>query len=230
MNTQHLRERMVEEQLRARGIRHEGVLDAMREVPRDEFVPKATAEWAYEDLPLPIGEGQTISQPYTVATMAEMLELKPTDKVLDVGTGSGYAAAVMSRIVRAVYSMERHEALAESAAQKLKSLGYDNVHVRHGDGTLGWPEHAPFDAIMVAAGGVSVPRPLLEQLTVGGRLVIPIGESDRGQKLQRIRRTSEEEYKSEDLGAVRFVPLIGEAGSPAGKSSGLLRFFKNRHQ
>ncbi len=206
------RERMVETQLRTRGIRDEAVLEAMRAVPREAFIAGELAEFAYEDAPLPIEAGQTISQPYIVAAMLVALEIAPHHRVLEVGTGSGYAAAVLSRVAADVYTIERHAELAEAAERRLHTLGYANVHVRHGDGTLGWPEHAPYDAIMVAAGGPEVPEPLLEQLAVGGRLVIPIGPTPRLQKLVRVTRTGDDSYTREDLGDVRFVPLVGAQG------------------
>lgn len=196
------------------------VLQAMRDVAREDFVGIDLSEFAYEDTPLPIEEGQTISQPFMVALMTEALELKEGDRVLEIGTGSGYAAAVLSRIAAEVYTVERMASLAHLSAKRLVKAGYDNVHVLHGDGTLGWPEKAPFDAIVVAAGGPEVPKPLLEQLAVGGRLVIPAGPTTREQTLLRIRRTSKKEYAQEDLGAVRFVPLIGAEGwegPPAGE-------------
>jgi protein-L-isoaspartate(D-aspartate) O-methyltransferase len=206
-----LRREMVRRQLAARGISDRRVLAAMAEVPREAFVPERLAEFAYEDTPLPIEEEQTISQPYIVATMAEALELGPEDRVLEVGAGSGYAAAVLSRLAREVYAIERHAALARLAAERCARLGYTNVRVRHGDGTLGWPEHAPYDAIAVAAGGPDVPPALLEQLAPGGRLVIPIGTDPRLQTLVRVRRR-DGDFEREELGAVRFVPLVGAQG------------------
>ncbi len=206
---------MVERQLIARGIHDERVLAAMRDVPREAFIAGELAEFAYEDAPLPIEAAQTISQPYIVAVMTAALELRPHERALEVGTGSGYAAAVLSRVAAEVYTIERHQELAEAAERRLRSLGFSNVHVRHGDGTLGWPEHAPYDAIVVAAGGPDVPEALLAQLTVGGRLVIPIGDTPREQHLVRVRRHGPSDYRREELGAVRFVPLIGAAGWPA---------------
>jgi protein-L-isoaspartate(D-aspartate) O-methyltransferase len=206
------RERMVEQQLARRGIRDERVLAAMRRVPREAFVAPGMEEFAYEDNPLSIGEGQTISQPYVVALMTEAAEVKPGDRVLDIGTGSGYAAAVLAEIVDAVHTVERHHALAESAKRRLSWLGYRNIAVRHGDGTLGWPEAAPFDAIVVAAGGPDIPLSLRGQLMVGGRLVIPIGHDRETQRLVKLVRTGEDTYREEDLGAVRFVPLVGIHG------------------
>jgi protein-L-isoaspartate(D-aspartate) O-methyltransferase len=203
------RERMVTRQLAARGIRDERVLAAMREVPREEFVSPVYAGSAYDDGPLPIECGQTISQPYIVALMAEALQLRPQDRVLEVGTGSGYAAAVLSRLTREVYTVERHGKLADSARERLARLGYANVRVLHGDGLRGWPEHAPFDAISVAAGGRDVPPALAEQLAPDGRLVIPVGPDDGLQQLVRVRRRANGSgLDREDLADVRFVPLL----------------------
>jgi protein-L-isoaspartate(D-aspartate) O-methyltransferase len=210
-NLDRTRDIMIEKHLKARGVRNPAVLEAMREVPREEFVGEAMAEFAYEDSPLPIGEGQTISQPYIVAVMTEMLEPSGGDRILEVGTGSGYAAAILSRIVQEVYTVERHRDLAQTAQERLRRLGYDNIYVRRADGTLGWPEHAPYDAILVTAAGPDVPQPLKEQLAVGGRLVVPTGSS-RTQQLVRIRRTTDNDYEHEDLLGVRFVPLVGAAG------------------
>ena len=204
-------EAMVTWQIAARGITDAAVLEAMRSVPRHAFVPEDLVEYAYADSPLPIGEAQTISQPYIVALMAEALELAPDDRVLEIGTGSGYAAAVLAEIADEVYTVERHGTLAENARALFDELEYENVHVLHGDGSLGWPEHAPYDAIVVAAGGPEVPQPLKEQLAIGGRLVIPVGRVSRLQKLLLVRRTDEENYAMEDLGAVQFVPLVGAA-------------------
>jgi len=198
--------------LRRQGIRDKAVLDAMATVPREKFVGIHLLEFAYDDTPLPIEEGQTISQPYIVALMSEALQLKPDDRVLEIGTGSGYAAAILSRLAREVYTVERHHSLAQLAEGRMKDLKYDNVKVLCGDGTLGWPEHAPYDGIVVAAGGPDAPRSLIEQLGIGGRLVIPIGPSTTEQMLLRITRINDEEVEVEELGAVRFVPLIGEEG------------------
>ena len=206
------RERMVESELRMLGIRDEAVLHAMRTVPREEFVSETIREFAYRNAPLPIGSGQTISQPLIVAYMAEALELAPHERVLEIGTGSGYASAVLSRIARDVFTVERHGELADTAKERLERLGYGNVHVRHADGTRGWPEEAPFDAIIVAAGGSGVPPALLQQLRIGGRLVIPIGEQKESQQLIRVVRRGDDQFEYEELGAVRFVPLIGEGG------------------
>lgn len=203
---------MVARQIAGRGIKDRHVLDAMRRVPREAFVGEGMAEFAYEDSPLPIAEGQTISQPYIVALMIEAAKLRPGDTVLDVGTGSGYAAAVLSRIAGRVYTIERHRKLSEIARKRFVTLHYDNIDVRRGDGTLGWPEAAPFDAILVAAGGPEVPEALRRQLKIGGRLIIPIGNLGSGQELVRVTREGEDEFREEDLGGVAFVPLIGEQG------------------
>jgi protein-L-isoaspartate(D-aspartate) O-methyltransferase len=212
MNPAIERKKMVRHQILHRGIDDEAVLGAMGEVPREVFVPDKLREFAYSDAPLPVDEGQTISQPYIVALMAAELRVRPGDRVLDVGTGSGYAAAVLSRMAGEVYTVERHASLVRWASERFRRLGYDNIHVLHGDGTLGWAEHAPYDAIMVAAGGPEVPKPLLEQLAVGGRLVVPTGEYLNRQRLLLMERTSDEGYRKTDLGAVQFVPLIGAAG------------------
>jgi len=206
-----LRKLMVEHQIRARGVRDPRVLAAMATVPRDAFVPQELANVAYDDRPLPIDAGQTISQPFIVALMTEALGLSGTDKVLEVGTGSGYAAAVLACVARDVYTIERVPELAETARKRLARLAYYNVDVRCGDGTLGWPEHAPYDAIVAAAGGPDLPRALLEQLAIGGRLVMPVG-SPGEQQLVRVTRTGQLDYRREELGAVRFVPLIGAHG------------------
>ena len=193
---------MVEEQLKRRGIKDPILLNAMRVVPREVFVGLDLRDLAYEDTPLPIGEGQTISQPYLVAAKIDALNLDSEDRVLEIGTGSGYTAAVVSQIVWEVYTVERIASLAHLSSKRLSELGYTNVHVFHTDGTLGSPEGAPFDAIIVAAGGSEVPQPLLEQLVIGGRLVILAGLAPHKQTLLRIDRISETEYKTRDLGAV----------------------------
>ncbi|MFN2359803.1 MAG: protein-L-isoaspartate(D-aspartate) O-methyltransferase [Marinobacter sp.] len=198
--------------LARRGIRDKQVLKAMEAVPREEFVSEDLADSAYRDSPLPIEEGQTISQPYIVALMTEAMQLRPDNKVLEIGTGSGYGAAVLASIVEQVYTIERHELLAHHAGKRLAELGYDNVAVLCGDGTLGWPEHAPFDAIVVTAGGPDVPKSLVRQLVIGGRLVIPAGPDQHRQQLLRVTRLADDETETEDLGGVRFVPLIGEEG------------------
>ena len=207
-----LRNGMVDRQVVARGVRSHVVLDALRAVPREAFLPESLQEFAYEDSPLPIAEGQTISQPYIVALMTEALELEEGEDVLEIGTGSGYAAAILSRIARNVYTVERIGQLAEKAAAVLSTLGYANVHVLHADGTRGWPDHAPYDAIAVAAGGPEVPESLKAQLKIGGRMVIPVGIDRRVQELLRVARVSQDEYKTEDIADVRFVPLLGEEG------------------
>jgi len=204
------RREMVQHQIAGRGVQSGVVLDAMGRVRREGFVPSYLGEFAYDDTALPIEEEQTISQPYIVAYMIEALDLEGTERVLEIGTGSGYAAAVLGEIAREVFTVERHPGLAKGAEARLAEQGYQNVHVRCGDGTLGWPEQAPFEAIVVAAGGPTVPDTLREQLEIGGRLVIPVGSTVGRQSLIKITRVSESEYQTEDLGGVRFVPLIGE--------------------
>ena len=206
------RHEMVDRAIFARGVRSELVLSAMRKVPREAFLPQELREFAYEDAPLPIEADQTISQPYIVAFMTEALALQGGERVLEIGAGSGYAAAVLAEIAGEVYTVERIGQLAEKAAATLADLGYQNVHVLHGDGTKGWPEHAPYDGIIVAAGGPKIPESLKEQLKIGGRLVIPVGRDPRLQELVRVTRLSENEYHREDLADVRFVPLVGEEG------------------
>ena len=214
---------MIEHQIAARGVRDKLVLEAMSKVPRELFLPPFLREFAYEDSPLPIAEEQTISQPYIVAVMAEALLLNGGERVLEIGTGSGYAAAVLAEIAANVYSVERIGQLAEKAAATLVEVGYDNVHVLHADGTKGWPEHAPYDAIVVAAGGPKVPESLQRQLKVGGRLVIPVGTEVRAQELVRLTRVSETEFRREDLADVRFVPLLGKEGWEAEAEPSLRR-------
>jgi protein-L-isoaspartate(D-aspartate) O-methyltransferase len=204
-----LRKNMVRHQIATRGVRDERVLDAMRVVPREAFMPDELREFAYEDTPLPIEEGQTISQPYIVALMIAAIEPRPGARVLEIGTGSGYAAAVLSRVVGQVYTVERHEALVDLARGRFRRLGYGNVEVLHGDGSLGWPEHAPYDGIVVTAGGPHVPRQLRDQLAVGGRMVIPIGSDPRLQQLVRVTRVTRDRFEEEPLADVRFVPLVG---------------------
>ena len=212
------RKRMVEKDVAGRGIRDARVLEAMRTVPREEFVPEKLLRKAYTDAPLPIGNGQTISQPYIVALMVAALELTGAegDTALDVGTGSGYAAAVLSRLVDRVYTIERHARLAEEAEERFARLGYDNIEVRHGDGSRGWPEHAPYRAIVVGAAADEVPDPLRRQLAVGGRLVLPVDDSGflsgltGAQRLMRITRREEERYDEDTLTSVRFVPLVSD--------------------
>ena len=202
---------MVERHLKARGIDDPLLLEAMGTVPRETFVPEHLQEFVYEDSALPIELGQTISQPYIVARMIELAEIRPGDKVLEVGAGSGYAAAVMSRMANKVFAIERHEALAKLAAARLKRLGYANAEIICADGTKGLAEEAPFQAIIVSAGGPHVPEALKQQLAIGGRLIVPVGEFGF-QTLIRVRRTGEARFEEEDFGAVAFVPLIGEEG------------------
>jgi protein-L-isoaspartate(D-aspartate) O-methyltransferase len=200
---------MVEDQLRARDITDARVLDVMAQVPRHEFVPKFLRDSAYSDSPLPIGHGQTISQPYIVALMTQLVRPKPEARCLDVGTGSGYQAAVLAGLVRTVHSIEIVPALADEARRRLKRLGCDNVEVRCGDGYRGWPEHAPFDAIIVAAAPDHVPQPLVDQLAPGGRLVIPVGQPF--QELFVVERTSDGRIVQRAVAPVAFVPMTGEA-------------------
>lgn len=202
-----LRTRMVERDIAGRGIRDPLVLDAMREVPREVFVPERYRDSAYADAPLPIPGGQTISQPYIVGAMIEALAMTDGQYALDVGTGSGYAAAVLSRIVGQVFTVERHHELLETAEQRFIELGYDNISARHGDGRFGWPEHAPYDGIVVAAAAREVPEALLEQLNVGGSVIIPIGRFGY-QTLTRVTRTAPDRFERRQLEAVRFVPLV----------------------
>ena len=212
------RKRMVEKDIVGRGIRDARVLEAMRTVPREEFVPEKLRRKAYTDAPLPIGDGQTISQPYIVALMVAALELTGAkgDTGLDVGTGSGYAAAVLSHLVERVYTIERHGRLAREARERFERLGYDNIEVRHGDGSRGWPEHAPYRAILVSAAADEVPAPLRQQLAVGGRLVLPVADSGflsglaGAQRLLRITRRDEDRYDEDTLTSVRFVPLVSD--------------------
>jgi len=198
---------MVREQIEARGVTDENVLAAMRKVPRHEFVPERWVDSAYDDGPLPIGYDQTISQPYIVALMTELLQLTPQSKVLEIGTGSGYQAAVLDEIAREVYSIEIIEPLATAAAERLKRLGYGKVQVKLGDGYLGWPEHAPFDAIIVTAGAEQVPPPLIEQLKPGGRMVIPIGEVAGRQSLVLVEKSTTGKVTQQHVAPVAFVPL-----------------------
>ena len=198
---------MVLRQIAGRGVADPLVLAAMRMVPREVFVWDKLAEFAYEDVPLPIEAGQTISQPYIVGRMIELAELGPEDRVLEVGAGSGYAAAVMSRVVKDVFAIERHAILVNSAQHRLDALGYDNVTIYHRDGSGGLPDAAPFDAIIVSAGGSKVPQALCSQLAIGGRLVIPVG-TRRQQVLKRVIRKSEKAFEEEGYGLVAFVPLV----------------------
>lgn len=207
-----VRDLMVRKQVEARGVHDPRVLQAMRLVSREDYVPEGKQPLAYEDRPLDIGQGQTISQPYIVALMAQALELKGQEKVLEVGTGSGYGAAVLALLSREVFTIERLPSLAKAAALRLAEAGCVNVHVIQGDGTLGHPIEAPFDAIVVAAGAPRVPEALLAQMAVGGRLVIPVGEDLDDQTLMLVRRVSPAQYEAQNLAEVRFVPLLGAQG------------------
>jgi protein-L-isoaspartate(D-aspartate) O-methyltransferase len=210
-----LRQDMIADQIVRRGVRTPLVVQAVASVAREAFVPVQLRELAYEDGPLPIAAEQTISQPYIVALMIEALLLQGGETVLEIGTGSGYAAAVLSRIAGLVYTVERIESLAAAAATLLAELGYANVQVECGDGSLGWPLHAPYQAIVVTAAGPAVPPSLKSQLAIGGRLVIPVGRDPQIQRLVRVTRTSEEDYRIETLAMVCFVPLLGEEGWPS---------------
>lgn len=207
------RQTMVADHLSRRDISDPRVLAAFATVPRDHFVPPALVDRSYEDTPLPIGAGQTISQPYVVALTVQALRLAGHERVLEIGTGSGYAAAILGMLAREVETVERLEELAARASTTLADLGIVNVHVHHGDGTLGWPPAAPYEAIAVSAGAPAPPPALLAQLAIGGRLVVPTGPPE-GQHLVRITRRTAADYSEEDLGEVRFVPLIGEQGWP----------------
>ena len=207
------RQRMVSDQLRRRDIVDPHVLAAFGMVAREQFVPGDLGTHAYDDAPLPIGAGQTISQPYVVAVTVQALGLRGHERVLEIGTGSGYAAAILGSLAREVETVERIAELAVAAADRLARLGFTNVHVHHGDGSLGWPPGAPYEAIAVAAGAPRPPRSLLDQLAIGGRLVLPHGEVER-QRLVRITRRGLDQFDEEDLGEVRFVPLLGEQGWP----------------
>jgi protein-L-isoaspartate(D-aspartate) O-methyltransferase len=219
INFSERRSAMVESHLAGRGIESQLVLEAMQAVPRESFLPEHLREFAYQDTPLPIAEGQSISQPYIVALMTEALMLEGGEEVLEIGTGSGYAAAVLAQIAKDVYTVERIGQLAEKAAAVLSSLGCRNVHVKHGDGTRGWTAHSPYDAIVVAAGGPAVPESLKAQLKIGGRLVMPVGADRRTQGLVRMTRLTELQYQSEDIANVYFVPPVGAEGWPAAADS-----------
>jgi len=208
------RRRMVDTQLRARGIEDPLVLEAMARVPREAFVPAEAAARAYADGALPIGHGQTISQPYIVALMIAALELAGGERVLEVGAGSGYAAAILAEIAGEVIAIEREPALAEAARRRLTRLGYDIVEIVTGDGSLGWPARAPYEAIIAAAGAPAVPEALCAQLAQGGRLVLPVGETRGRQRLERWRKRRDGGFDMEHLAEVRFVPLVGESGWP----------------
>jgi protein-L-isoaspartate(D-aspartate) O-methyltransferase len=217
-----LREAMVGRQIEGRGIESPRLLAAMRAVPREAFVPEHLFVHAYDDSPLPIGADQTISQPYIVALMIEAAEIGPGARVLEIGAGSGYAAAVIGQIAAEVIAIERHRELAALATERMTRLGYCNVRIVHGDGSSGMPEEAPFDAILAAASGSHIPQALKCQLSMGGTLVMPVGEPGSVQTLVKVTRTGEAAYRSDDLAPVRFVPLIGAEGwdeaGPYGRS------------
>ncbi len=204
------RRQMVKLQIRRRGVRNPRILEAMELVPRHHFVPKDYSDCAYEDNPISIGKGQTISQPYMVALMTECLGPKPGDRILEIGTGSGYQTAILAELAQEVYSIERIPELAEKARERLAQLGYSNVFIRSGDGTIGFKEKAPYDGILVAAGSPRVPDPLVEQLEIGGCLVIPVGSSSH-QSIYTISRDEQGLHKTEGAGCI-FVPLIGAHG------------------
>jgi protein-L-isoaspartate(D-aspartate) O-methyltransferase len=206
------REAMVERHLKRRGITEQPIVEAFLAVPREAFVGRDYAHLAYGDHPLPIEAGQTISQPYIVALMIQAAGIKSGDKVLEVGAGSGYAAAIISRIARRVIAIERQHDLVDVAGERLRRLGFDNVRIVEGDGTRGCPEEAPFDAILAAASGSHVPRPLIEQLAPGGRIVMPVGDPGWVQELVKVTKQEDGILREENLGGVRFVPLIGEEG------------------
>lgn len=202
---------MVEKHILSRGIKDSATIKSLLAVPREEFVPLALRRHAYDDSPLPIGEGQTISQPYIVALMTSSIQLSPYDTILEIGTGSGYQAAILSRIVKKVYTIERIPELGEHASNLFKELGFSNIEVKIGDGTLGWKEKGPFDAIIVTAGAPQVPQYLKDQVKVGGRIVIPVGDT-LSQRLLLLHKVSEQEWREQVLESVRFVPLIGDQG------------------
>ena len=205
-----LRKQMIDYQLAARGLHDQTVLNAVNTVPREEFVPTELVEFAYSDSPLPIEASQTISQPYIVALMTAALELKPGECALEVGTGSGYAAAILAEIAEEVYTIERHKILADTARIRLEELGYKNIQVLYGDGTLGWPERAPFDAIIVTAASSHIPPPLVSQLKPGGVMIIPVGPVFQVQQLSLLRKNADGELTSRQILPVRFVPFTGE--------------------
>jgi protein-L-isoaspartate(D-aspartate) O-methyltransferase len=207
---------MVERQLRRRGISDPRILEAFRSVPREAFVSPEHARFAYGDHPIAIAAGQTISQPYIVALMIDAADIKCGDRVLEVGSGSGYAAAVVSRIARRVIGVERQSALVASSRERLRALGYSNVEIVEADGTVGWSGGAPYDSILVAASGSHVPNALIDQLAPGGRIVMPIGAADAVQRLIQVTHRGDGHIERSDLGAVRFVPLIGIEGWKAG--------------
>jgi protein-L-isoaspartate(D-aspartate) O-methyltransferase len=209
-----LRERMIERQIAGRGLDEPTLLAAFSAVPREDFISADYADYAYQDSPLPIESGQTISQPYIVALTIAAAGIKPGDKVLEVGAGSGYAAAVIGRIAGEVIAIERHHELVELARKRMRQLGYRNVQIVEGDGTLGWPEAAPYDAIVAAASGSHVPQSWIAQLKPGGRIVMPIGEPHAVQSLVKIAKHEDGSLERANLGGVRFVPLIGAEGFP----------------
>lgn len=205
------RQKMVERLRDHYKIADQNLLAAMNTIPRHHFVPEALRSQAYKDNALPIAAGQTISQPFIVARMTELLELKGTERILEIGAGSGYQSAVLASLARRVYAVERIDVLAKGALEKLRSIGINNVSIRLDDGTNGWPVYAPFDGILVAAGGPEVPKPLMEQLEIGGRLIVPVGADKKQQDLIRVTRT-ETGFKQENCGPCAFVPLIGQHG------------------
>jgi len=205
------RSRMIEHLRNHYKIKDEKVLEVMNRLPRHQFVPEALKSQAYKDNALPISAGQTISQPFIVARMTELLELEPKDRVLEIGLGSGYQTAILASLARKIFAVERIPGLAKAALEKLRKLGFQNVSIRTADGTTGWEVYAPFDAILVAAGSPSVPEPLLRQLKIGGKFIIPIGEDQKTQTLVRITRT-DNGFENENFGPCAFVPLIGEYG------------------
>lgn len=200
---------MVDTQIRKRGVKDPRVLAAMRQVPRDHFVPREFREFAFSDGPLPLSSGQTISQPYMVAVMTEMLQIQPGDRILEIGTGSGYQTAVLAELAEAIYSVEILPGLLEKAQSTLKGLGYDNIHFKQADGWYGWPEAGPFDAALVAAAPEDLPTPLFDQLKPGGRLVVPVGPTGAVQNLLLIKKDINGDLHTRDLMSVRFVPLTG---------------------
>lgn len=218
-----LRERMIDRQIAARGLDNPELLAAFRAVPREDFISGDYADYAYQDSPLPIESGQTISQPYIVALTIDAAAIGKGDKVLEVGAGSGYAAAVIGQIAGQVVAIERHHELVELARHRLRRLGYDNVRIVEGDGTLGWPGEAPFDAIVAAASGSHVPRSWIAQLKPGGRIVMPIGDPQSVQSLVKVTKEEDGTLRREDLGGVRFVPLIGKEGFRDAGSEPLVR-------
>jgi len=213
------RRAMVDEQIAARGIRDPALLAAMRQVPRHAFVAASLQREAYDDTPLPIGDGQTISQPYIVALMLEAARLGGADRVLEVGAGSGYASAIASCLAAHIDAIERHPRLAETARERLARLGFANVDVHCGDGSIGWRAGAPYDAILVAAGGPRIPAALRDQLAAGGRLVMPVGDEHFAQRLVRLERDADGAFHERDLGGVMFVPLVGAQGFGGGEDS-----------